>query len=343
MTEPSVVAVIADAKSKLFGDLTEFCDGMDTAKVKIIIANSAEDFIANYGTELLAKVSVIVLGVFAGGTPKVVADIWPSCPNVRWVHSLAAGVDTLVPVLRKLPRIEDIPITNAKGAFSRSLAEYVLMVLLHFNKQVPLIQANKKAKNWDRFTMSELHGLTVGFVGFGDIAQTTANLCRAFGMRVLALRRNKGAKVGKTAADATFGFDDAGERLELFKTSDFVVCSLPGTPETHHFCSTSEFDAMKQSAIFISVGRGMCVDEAALCKALADGSIAGAALDVFETEPLPDASPVWDAPNLLLTPHNADMTKTYIKDACITFAQKLDEFRSNPATFASTVSLELGY
>merc|ERR1711920_334734 len=162
-------------------------------------------------------------------------------------------------------------------------------------------------------------------------------------MNVLALRRHKQAAVGKAAADTTFGYDDAGERLDFFQKCDFVVCSLPGTPETHHFCSTKEFDAMKNSAIFISVGRGMCVDEAALCKALADGSIAGAALDVFETEPLPEASPVWDAPNLLLTPHNADMTKTYIKDTCVMFAQKLDEFRSNPETFASTVSLELGY
>lgn len=338
--EPSVVAVIADSTSGLCPGLLEACDAIDKAKARFLVANSAEDFLAGYGADLLAKVSVIVLGVFAGGAPGVIADIWPRCPDVRWVHSLAAGVDTLVPVLRTLPRIEDVPITNAKGAFSRSLAEYSMAAMLHFNKQVPLLQANKEAGRWSKFTMSELHGSTVGFVGFGDIAQTTAGVCRALGMRVLALRRHVGAAGGKAAADVTFGAD---ERLEVFKRSDFVICSMPGTPETHHFCGAEEFGAMKPSAVFISIGRGMCVDEAALCEALTSGSIAGAALDVFETEPLPPASPLWAAPNLLLSPHNADLTGTYIRDSYDVFAEKLDRFRSSPETFGGTVSLELGY
>eukprot|EP00929_Paragymnodinium_shiwhaense_P115153 TRINITY_DN83843_c0_g1_i1.p1 TRINITY_DN83843_c0_g1~~TRINITY_DN83843_c0_g1_i1.p1 ORF type:complete len:369 (+),score=104.93 TRINITY_DN83843_c0_g1_i1:75-1109(+) len=343
--EPTVVAIVADVNTPVFGPkLVELVnDAGLTAIAKVIVANDAAQFVSDFGADTLAKVTVLVVGVFAGGKPQVVADLWSSCPNVKWIHSLAAGVDSLVPVLRPLPRIAEVPVTNAKGAFSRSLAEYALMAMLHFNKQVPRCQQNKQEKKWEKFLMSELHGMTVGFVGFGDIAQTTVPLCRAFGMKVLALRRNKGGATDKGQADETLGIDNAEERLALFQRSDFVVCSLPGTPETKHFCGAKEFAAMKETAVFISMGRGVCVDEAALCDALKSGSIAGAALDVYEVEPLPEAAAVWDAPNLLMTSHNADLTKTYIEDTWVVFLEKLRAFRSAPQDFKGTVSIEHGY
>jgi len=341
--EPSLIAVIADPNAPLTAGMTKLLDAIDGAVAEVVVANSAVEFATKCGADKLAKVDVIVAAVFAGGQPKVVADLWPHCPAVKWIHSMAAGVDTLVPVLKPLPRIEQVPVTNAKGAFSRSLAEYALMAMLHYNKQVPRIQDNKKRKVWDKFIMGELYGMKVGFVGYGDIAQTTAALCKAFGMKILALRRRKGLGGDKVESDETFGIDDPVERLKLFAESDFVVCSLPGSPETKHFCSTNEFEAMKKTGVFISLGRGMCVDEEALVQALKASGIAGAALDVFETEPLPEASPVWEAPNLMITAHNADLVETYMEDSWNVFQQRLADYRKAPADFKGTVSLELGY
>ena len=159
----------------------------------------------------LPDVEVIVLAVFAAGNPAVIADLWPHLGRLRWIHSMAAGVDTLVPVLNSLPGAQDIPVTNAKGAFSRSLAEYSLAAMLHFNKQIPRLQRNRCTKTWDKFIMNELHGQTVGFIGFGDIAQCTARLCKAFGMRILAWRNTRGAS-GEELADEVFYASDAAAK-----------------------------------------------------------------------------------------------------------------------------------
>ena len=207
------------------------------------------------------------------GNPAVIADLWPHMTRLKWIHSLAAGVDTLVPVLNSLPGGSAIPLTNAKGAFSRSLAEYSLAAMLHFNKQIPRLQKNRTTKTWDKFIMNELHGQTVGFVGFGDIAQCTARLCKAFGMRILAWRNMRGAS-GEELADEVFyssdgvcakqacirvpnksctalpcGNNRSSEVLavwpadrfnslpqEVFKQSDYVVCTLPGGSATYHCC-----------------------------------------------------------------------------------------------------------
>eukprot|EP00927_Polykrikos_kofoidii_P059838 TRINITY_DN54960_c0_g1_i1.p1 TRINITY_DN54960_c0_g1~~TRINITY_DN54960_c0_g1_i1.p1 ORF type:complete len:367 (-),score=65.42 TRINITY_DN54960_c0_g1_i1:108-1136(-) len=342
MAQPIVIAVIADVTSQHGGTLQTFFGCIKETDAKCLLANTLESFVS-HGTEVLEQVTAIVVGVFAGGKPQVIADLWSYCPNVRWIHSLSAGVDSLVPVLRQLPRSSELQLTNAKGAFSRSLAEYALMAMMHFNKQVPRCQENKRARKWDKFVMHEMHGATVGFVGFGDIAKTTVPLCRAFGMRVIALRRNKDMSDEAVKADEVFGIDNHEERLELFRRSDFVVCSLPGTPQTQHFCGAAEFGAMRETGVFISIGRGCCVDETALVDALRNGRIAGAALDVFEKEPLPEDSPVWEVDNLLLTAHNADYTKTYISDALNQFLEKFKSFSSAPEEFKGTVSIEHGY
>jgi len=226
-----------------------------------------------------------------------------------------------------LPGGPEIPLTNAKGAYSRPLAEYALGAILHYNKQVPRLQKSKRSKtSWDdKFTMSELYGKTVGFVGFGDIAQTTVPYCKAFGMKVLALRQSSNAS-GNELADKVFY---SGEnKLGLFQEADFVICSLPGGAPTRHFCGKAEFDAMKPTAFFLSIGRGTCVDEVALVSALESDSIAGAALDVFDKEPLPADSPLWNCENLLLSPHNADLTTEYIKVSWELFLTKREAFLS---------------
>merc|ERR1719440_393390 len=202
--------------------------------------------------------------------------------------------------------------------------------MLHFNKQIPRLQQQKKTRNFEKFIMSELHGKTVGFVGFGDIAQTTVPFCRAFGMRVVALRQSKNSS-GNDLADKIYytglgASPDGDQKLDLFREADYVVCSLPGGAPTKHFCGKEEFAAMKETGIFISIGRGTCVDEAALVEALKEGKIAGAALDVFEKEPLPQESPLWTCEGILLSPHNADLTATYIKQSWDVFLSKREAF-----------------
>ena len=165
-----------------------------------LVGNSLAEF---EGFQTLPDVEILV---FAGGETAVVADLWPHITKVKWIHSLAAGVESLVPVINSLPGGREIPLTNAKGAYSRYLAEYSLAAMLHF-KQIPRLQSNRVTKTWDKFIMNELHGQTVGFIGFGDIAQCTAPLCKAFGMRILAWRNSRGAP-GEELADEVFYSSD---------------------------------------------------------------------------------------------------------------------------------------
>ena len=287
-----------------------------------VVGNSAEALLAD---ERTANAEALLW--VPPGDPGVLSQVFPHTPRVRWCHSFFAGVDALAPFVRQhlLPGDSgcgggggggdgaaseikaEVLLSNGKGAFSDSLAEWVMTSVLHFNKQIPRVLANRQEKVWDKFVMNTVAGKTIGFVGFGHIAQTSARLAKAFGMHVLALRRS-GAVGG--GADETFGPE---QKLELFRRSDYVVCVLPGTEQTADFCSTEEFSAMKADGVFISIGRGLAVDEDALATALREGQIAGAAVDVFKTEPLPQDSGLWACDNLLLTAHNADFTDDYFE------------------------------
>ena len=205
----------------------------------------------------------------------------------RWVHSFPAGVDGLSGFLASdALQARQVPVTNGKGAFSSSLAEYVIAAIMHFTKQIPRCLTNQKEKRWDPFVMDVVQGKTVGFVGYGHIAQQTAVPCKALGMRIIACRRSSGGDdivvPSQTYAPA--------DRLKLFAEADYVVCSLPGTAQTQDFCGAQEFGAMKSTGVFVSLGRGAAVDEDALVDVLEAGKIRGAALDVFKEEPLPPTS-----------------------------------------------------
>jgi len=281
------------------------------------------------------------------GPPPLLTKLWEGghVPNLRWVHGFYAGVDAIGEFARKLDKT-DVPLTNGRGAFSSSLAEYAMAAALHFNKQVPRCLENRKQRNWDKFVMSELKGKTLGLLGYGHIAQATAKLAKAFGMRVIALRRNAKKPDESGHLDMVLGPYEGpiqpAHKEALFRESDVVVCVLPGTSETYHFVSSAEFAAMKEGAIFISMGRGMAVDEKALYSALCSGPMVGAALDVFETEPLPSTSPLWDCDNLLLTAHNADFTEDYFKLGWDVWAKNLDCYL-NGRSMATPVNKMAGY
>jgi phosphoglycerate dehydrogenase-like enzyme len=244
---------------------------------------------------------VILFAGLAGGAPGLPA-IWPHARAVRWVHTLSAGVDrVLFPALVASP----VPLTNARGVFKRSLAEFAVLGMLFHQKRVRRLVENQRHRRWDDFEVQFANGRVMGVIGYGDIGRECALLAGGLGLTIHALRRNPDKSTGDALPERVFGPD----RLHEFLAGvDVLVCAAPLTPATHHLLGEAEFRVMKPSAIVINVGRGPVIDEAALTRALADGRIAAASLDVYEHEPLPAESPLWGLDNVLLSPHCADRT-----------------------------------
>lgn len=171
--------------------------------------------------------------------------------NIRWVHTLSAGVDFITKLIGDCLVNSEISLTNGRGAFSSSLAEYILASALYFNKQISTLQNNRQERKWDKFVMPTLKGKTMGFIGYGDIAKSAARIAKSFDMKIAVFRRDPSKFQGDTEnlVDVISTDSDA-----IFSTADFVVCTLPATPETIKFCS-HQFGLMKDSAVFISCGR----------------------------------------------------------------------------------------
>ncbi len=226
-------------------------------------------------------------------------------PGLEWIQVTNAGVDYLV--RRGLHRLP-FTITNARGIHGRNMAEYVLLVCLAFTKGlVPGYLAAQRAKQWSASQPDELAGKTLSIVCYGEIGRGVAGIARAFDMRVLAPRR-RAAGHPEPGADVVYPIS----RLhQMLAECDFVLVATPWTPETHQLIGAAELAAMKPSAVLINIGRGAVVDEAALIAALEAGRLRGAGLDVFAEEPLPPASPLWEMPNVLITPHIAGNTPRY--------------------------------
>ena len=226
-------------------------------------------------------------------------DLLKELPSIQWVHTRSAGIDFVYSeALAKLTSSNNIVVTNAKGQFSSTLAEYTMLACSYFAKDFPRLMRQKKAKNWGKYSVLELRGATLGIVGYGDIGRAAAKLASAYGMRIIALRRNPRED---QLCDVVYGSDK--ESLNrLFAESDYVLCSMPLTPETRGMIGKEQFENAKKDCVFINVGRGPIVDEDALIQALNDGSIRGAGLDVFSTEPLPVESDLWELENVIISP-----------------------------------------
>ena len=232
-------------------------------------------------------------------------------PRLNWVHSASAGVER---ALTPAGRERGIVITNARGVFSRPIAEYVLMMILAVSRRLPGLLELQRERTWQPLEGVELRDVTVGIVGLGSIGRAVGALATAFGCRVVAVRRRSEAGTGSSATDdetRSFGelmLDRVGgpEALpELLAESDFVVLAAPLTPETERMIDAPALDAMKPGSWLINVARGGLVDERALLAALRDGRIGGAVLDTFREEPLAPTSPFYDLPNVIVTPHTS--------------------------------------
>ncbi|MBI4877251.1 MAG: D-2-hydroxyacid dehydrogenase [Acidobacteria bacterium] len=285
--------------------------------VRIIVGREAEFFESGIG-----EADVVFAGLNTAG---LVRQLWPRAGRLRWIHSLAAGVEGfLFPELVESP----IPLTNARGVFRRSLAEFALAAALHFAKDLRRMTRSQQAGVWDSFDVEELHGKTMGIAGYGEIGRAVAELARAFGMRVLALRRRPELCGADPLVDAAFRPD---QRVEMIAQCDYLAVSSALTPQTRGLVGAAEIAAMKPGAVLINVGRGPVVDEAALVEALRAGRIRGAALDVFNTEPLPAGHPFYSLENVLLSAHCADHTPGWLEMAMQCFIGNFHRFTRGEA------------
>jgi phosphoglycerate dehydrogenase-like enzyme len=259
--------------------------------------------------------------------------VFATTPRVRWVHSRAAGLDNLLfPELVESP----VPLTNGSGVFSQSLGEFALAAILYFAKDFRRMIRNQMAGRWEQFDVHEIAGQTVGIVGYGDIGRAVATRVRSMGMRVLALKRHGSVD---PLVDRIYS---PAERCEMIALCDYVVVAAPLTAETRGMIGEAEFAAMKAGGVMINVGRGPVIDEPAMLKALTEGRIKGAGLDVFTHEPLPDGHPFYKMENVLLSPHCADHTMDWLEQAMRFFIENFERYAKGEP-LRNVVDKKLGY
>lgn len=229
-------------------------------------------------------------------TSRAVPDAWRAADvsRLRWVHIASAGVDTL---MFDALRDSDVVVTNSRGVFDGAIAEYVLGLVLGFAKDLAGTVGLQAAGRWRHRETERIAGRHALVAGTGPIGRAVARLLSAAGMRVAA--------VGRTArSDPDFGeVYAAGDLHRALAYADYVICVAPLTEQTHGMFDAAAFRAMRPSARFINVGRGAHVVTNDLITALRNGQLAGAALDVFDTEPLPAQSPLWSMANVMVSPH----------------------------------------
>jgi phosphoglycerate dehydrogenase-like enzyme len=297
------------------------------ADTSIVVGNSADAFAA-------AAAGATVLLNWSG-TLELFREVFGMCPKLRWIHSRSVGLErTLFPELVE----STIPLTNGTGVFSASLGEFVLAAILYFAKDLRRMVRSQMAGVWEQFDVTMVSGQTIGIVGYGDIGREIAARARPLGMRVLAVRRRASTEPD-ALVERTYGPE---QRIEMIALCDYVVVAAPLTAETRGMIGAAEFAAMKPMAVVINVGRGPIIDENAMIDALRTARIKGAALDVFDEEPLPAGHPFYKLENVLLSPHCADHTSTWLDDAMEFFVAQYERFRKGE-TLLNVVNKKVGY
>ncbi|HUP48808.1 MAG TPA: D-2-hydroxyacid dehydrogenase [Thermoanaerobaculia bacterium] len=255
----------------------------------------------------------------------LLTDLWADLGRVRWIHSLSAGVESLP---FDLLRRSDIVVTNSRALYGDALAEFAIAAMLWFAKDLRRLLRNQDARRWEAHAVERLEGTSAGIIGYGGVGQAVGRRAEALGMRVLPVRRRR--ELGDPSIE------------EVIAESDYVVLCTPLTPSTFRLMSSERLGLIRAHAVLINISRGAVVDEAALIEALRERRIRGAALDVFETEPLPPESPLWSLDNILISPHAADRAPDSHDRAMAFFLENLRRFqRGEP--LENIVDKEEGY
>jgi phosphoglycerate dehydrogenase-like enzyme len=274
-------------------------------------------------------------------------------PNLRWIQTHYAGVENL-----KDTAVweSDILITTASGIHAPNMAQYCMTQILAWAHRVPAWFRYQKAGKWpngrwDKYAPEELRHCTLGIIGYGSIGRELARQAQCFGLKILVTKRD--ARHPEDTGYTLPGTGDPAGTLphriyppeatrSMIGDCDYVVNTLPLTEKTHYFFNEELFRAMKPTAYFVNVGRGGTVNEKDLVRALRKGWIAGAGLDVFETEPLSELSPLWTMENVILTPHISGFTPEYDNRAIDLFAENLRRYLHG-VPLLNQVSRETGY
>lgn len=263
-------------------------------------------------------------------------------PRLRWLQLHFAGLDRVLN--RPIVQAEDVEVTSASGIHAVPIAEYCIGMMLAWEYELPRMldlkaNATWPEKQYDIFKPAGLRGQTLGIVGYGSIGRELARIAAAMGMTVLATKRDlRGSLVDSGYTEPGTG-DREGEipdRLypvealgDMLRVSDFVVVTVPLTPATHHLIDEAMLKQMKPTGVIVNIARGSVIDEAAMISALAGGVIGGAVLDVFEQEPLPPTSPLWNLENVIISPHVAGNNTRYHERAAALFEENLRRYVAN--------------
>jgi len=270
-------------------------------------------------------------------TDRVLPDA-AKVPNLRWIQFHFAGIDFVAqsPLLQRPGLIA----TNLSGASAIQIAEYVVMMILALGHHLPDLMANQAKAEWprerfERFIPLELHNSTVGIIGYGSIGRQIAHLLQSFGVTVLATKRDVMQPQDSGYVQEGLG-DPQGDLFQrlypvqalksMLHQCDFIVVTVPLTPETRGLVGVEELAVVKPTAFLIDTSRGGVVDHAALVAALQERRLAGAALDVFPEEPLAPTSPFWRLPNVIITPHISGSSLYYNERAVALFAENLNRY-----------------
>ncbi len=276
----------------------------------------------------------VMCGIGMGG---LLRRMWPRCGKAQWLHSFSAGIEHIM-----FPELVEsaMPMSNAKGVFARSLGEYAIAAALFFAKDFRRMLAAQERGEWDSFDLvDELTSATMGIVGYGGIGRETARRAKAMGMKVLALRRNTGLSDGDANVDKVYSPAELETMLPL---CDYVVVSAPNTPETNGMIAAKQLRLLKKNAVLMNLGRGPVIVEKDLIQALEEKWFRGAALDVFDVEPLPAGHAFYRLKNVLLSAHCADHTENWLEESFQFFVDNFLRFDRGEA-LQNLVDKKAGY
>jgi len=253
--------------------------------------------------------------------------------TLRWLHIEGVGVDHVVP---RLPDHIHPIITNGRGLSSDLIAEYALCVLMMLRWQMPRAVLQQQQHRWERWTTSSVVGTTLALIGLGEVGRAIAKRAVAIGMKVIGARRQPGPVRYVEEVYA------ASQLHRVLSLADSTIVAVPLTAATEGMVDSAAIESMRRGSYLVNIGRGRVVSETALLSALASGHLAGAALDVFAQEPLSSDSPLWDAPNLIITPHIAGAMSGLRVRAVEFFFENLQRFLQGEP-LRSVVNRETGY
>ena len=231
------------------------------------------------------------------------SDLPELAPKVRWIQSTSSGIGPFVERMGYAERMPNTIFTRASGVHAQPLAEFCIMVMLLFRKGLLRIMGDQRRRHWERYAGTDLAGRTLVVVGVGAVGSEVARMANGIGMKVIGVDQP-----GFLFDPDSLPLDSlhpVSELRQLLPMAEHLVLIAPHTPQTEGLIGAEELALLPRSSVFINIARGALVDEEALAEALTSGHLAGAGLDVFAEEPLPTDSPLWDMPNVLVSPHSA--------------------------------------